>query len=533
MNHTPLTKNRNRLLAALLATTVIAAAPGAALAESVLRLDEVAIGELDPAKASDYADTILMFNVYDTLVAPAQGKTGYVPDLAKSWSNDGTTFTFALRDDVKFQNGDPLTADDVVYSLDRMKAIGQGLSYLFGDVTKAEAVDAHTVKFTLDKAYAPFISTLTRLPIVDKKLVQANEKDKDWGQAWLDTHAAGTGAYTVVSHNPQSETVMAKNPNYFEKIPAAAPDTVHLRYGLEAATVRTLIAQGQHDISSQWLPPEVAASIAKSGGQLLTEHSGGAFYIKLNTARAPFDDVNCRLAVSNAFDYAGALKLLAVTPEVAQGTAPTGAIPAHMLGGNANGPALKQDLSKAKEFLAKCKYKPADTTIGISWIAEVPLEERIALLMQANFQALGFKTTVTKMPWALFTDAVTKPETTPNVSQVNVTTVTGDPDTLLYGMYDSKSAGTWQSPEYLKDAEVDKLLDQGRTATDDATRLAAYSALNKRLMELAPTIYAYDVQAVFAASNRVKVPALSVDSQRFDVDTAGFQFRFMEMQPGA
>lgn len=524
--------SRRLLAAAMLATTVIAAAPGLALAESVLRLDEVAIGELDPAKATDYADSILMFNVYDTLVAPAQGTTGYVADLAKSWTGDATSFTFVLRDDVKFQNGDPLTADDVVYSFDRMKAVGQGLSYLFGDVTKAEAVDAHTVKFTLSKPYAPFISSLTRLPIVDKKLVQANEVNKDWGQAWLDTHAAGTGAYTVVSHNPQSETVMAKNPSYFVPIPATAPDTVHLRYGLEAATVRTLISQGQHDIASQWLPPEVAASIAKSGGQLLTEHSGGAFYIKLNTAKPPFDDVNCRLAVSNAFDYAGALKLLAVTPQVAQGTAPTGAIPAHMLGGNA-GPALAQNLDKAKEYLAKCKYKPADTTIGISWIAEVPLEERLALLMQANFTALGLKSTITKMPWALFTDAVTKPDTTPNVSQVNVTTVTGDPDTLLYGMYDSASAGTWQSPEYLKDAEVDKDLDAGRTAATDADRKAAYEALNKRLTALAPTIYAYDVQAVFAASNRVKVPALSDDSKRFALDTFGFQFRLMEMQPGA
>ena len=526
------TKFRRLLATALLATTAFASVPAAALAESVLRLDEVAIGELDPAKATDYADSILMFNVYDTLVAPAQGKTGYVPDLAKSWTGSGTDYTFALRDDVKFQNGDPLTADDVVYSFDRMKAIGQGLSYLFGDVTKAEAVDAHTVKFTLSMAYAPFISSLTRLPIVDKKLVQANEVNKDWGQAWLDTHAAGTGAYTVVSHNPQQETVMAKNASYFLPIPAAAPDTVHLRYGLEPATVRTLIAQGQHDISSQWLPPEVAAAIAKSGGQLLTEHSGGAFYIKLNTTKPPFDDVNCRLAVSNAFDYAGAIKLLAVTPGVAEGTAPTGAIPAHMLGGN-SGPPLAQDMDKAKAYLAQCKYKPEDTTIGISWIAEVPLEERLALLMQANFSALGFKSTITKMPWALFTNAVTKPDTTPNVSQVNVTTVTGDPDTLLYGMYDSASAGTWQSPEYLKDAEVDKDLDAGRTATDDAGRLAAYQALNKRLMELAPTIYAYDVQAVFAASNRVKVPALSDDAQRFDLDTAGFQFRFMEMQPGA
>ncbi|MFD1941839.1 ABC transporter substrate-binding protein [Paradevosia shaoguanensis] len=525
-------KTINRAIAAAaLAATALTAVVSAAQAETVLRLDEVPVGELDPAKASDYADSILMFNVYDTLVFAGQGKPGMVPDLASSWETDGTSFTFKLRDDVKFQSGNPFTSADVVYSLERMKALGQGLSYLFEDVTGAEAVDEHTVKFTLAKPYAPFLAALVRLPIVDKKLVEENTTGDDWGQAYLSTHSAGTGAYSVTSHNPQSETVMAKNPSYFQEMDAAAPDTVRLRYGLEAATVRTLVAQGEHDITSQWLPPEVLASLAKEGNQLLTEHGNGAFYIKLNTAKAPFDDVNCRLAVSNAFDYQSALKLIAVTPEVSQGKVPTGAIPAQMLGGFPDGEPLKQDLAKAKEFLSQCKYNPADTEVEISWIAEVPIEERFALLLQANMQQLGFKSKITKMPWALFVDAVTKPESTPNVSQVNVASVTGDPDTLLYGMYHSSAAGTWQSPEYLKDEEVDKLLDQGRAATSEEERAAAYTALNKRLMEIAPSIYAYDSQAVFAASNRVKVPALSDDSKRISLDSAGFQFRLMEMQP--
>ena len=88
---------------------------------------------------------------------------------------------------------------------------------------------------------------------------------KDWGQAFLSANGAGSGAYKVVSHNPQQETVMAKNAGYFLGVPAKAPDTVRLRYGLEAATVRTLIAQGEHDISSQWLPPEVLKSLAARG----------------------------------------------------------------------------------------------------------------------------------------------------------------------------------------------------------------------------------------------------------------------------
>ena len=239
-----------KLLSAASLVAALGAIPQIVEAGGVLRLDEVAVGELDPAKASDYADSILMFNVYDTLLIPQQGAPGHDPHLAASWSGEGTSFTFTLREDVKFQSGNPVTADDVVFSIDRMKTISQGLSYLFTSVEGAEALDAHTVRFNLSEPYAPFISSLVRLPIVDKQLVMANLGEGegemgDWGQAFLSQNGGGSGAYRVVSHNPQDETVMEKNAGYFLPIAAAAPDTARLRYGLEAATVRTLIAQGR------------------------------------------------------------------------------------------------------------------------------------------------------------------------------------------------------------------------------------------------------------------------------------------------
>ncbi|MEM6461871.1 MAG: ABC transporter substrate-binding protein [Pseudomonadota bacterium] len=524
------------LAAALFSVSTLALLPAApALAESVLRLDEVAVGEIDPAKASDYADSILMFNIYDTLVLPAEGAPGLVPHLAESWSSEGSTHTFKLRQDVKFQSGNPMTAEDVVFSLERMQALGQGLSYLFTEVSKAEAVDDYTVTFTLNEPYAPFVASMLRLPIVDKKLVMENlgegEGDMgDWGQAFLSSNGAGTGAYTVTSHNPQQETVMAKNPDYFLSIAASAPDTVRMRYGLEPATVRTLISQGEHDISSQWLPPEVLKALAQGGAQLLTESGGGGFYVKMNTTKPPLDDMECRLALANAFDYSAALKMIAVTDEVSQGSPSTGAIPVGMLGANPPAYALSRNMEAAKRHWDSCRYAPGDHTIEISWIAEVPLEERFALLMQANFAELGVQSEIKKMPWALFTEQVTKPENTPHISQIFNNAVTGDPDTLLYGMYDSKAPGTWQSPEHLNDPRVDRLLEEGRTNTDEAARSKAYQDLNNWLMQIAPTIYGYDSQSVFAASDRVKVPALSDPSKAFGLDAMGFTFRLMEMQ---
>jgi peptide/nickel transport system substrate-binding protein len=522
------------LAAALLAATALTSFAAPAAAQTVLRLDEVPVGELDPGKASDYADSILMFNIYDTLVMPKQGEPGLVPHLAESWEADGNNWIFKLRQDVKFQSGNPMTAEDVVFSLDRMKALGQGLSHLFTNVQSAEAVDAHTVRFNLAEPYSPFVTSLLRLPIVDKKLVMENLGEgegemKDWGQAFLSANGAGTGAYKVASHNPQEETVMEKNADYFLGVPEKAPDTVRFRYGLEAATVRTLIAQGEHDISSQWLPPEVLKALAGGGSKLLSESGSSGFYAKMNTTKAPLDDVNCRLALSKAFDYDAGVRMVAITDEVSQGRAPTGAIPNGMLGSNAGGEVLKRDLEAAKQHLANCKYKPEDFTLQISWIGEVPIEERFALLMQANFAEIGIKSEITKLPWALFSEQVTKPENTPHISQVFVNAVTGDPDTLLYSMYHSSNAGTWQSAEHLNDPEVDALLEKGRTVATDAERAEAYSALNKRLMEIAPTIYINDQVSVFAANPQVSAPALADPSKAFALPQMGFTFRLMEV----
>ena len=93
----------------------------------------------------------------------------------------------------------------------------------------------------------------------------------------------------------------------------------------------------------------------------------------------------------------------------------------------------------------------------------------------------------------------------------------------------ASTPGTWQSPEYLDDAKVDEFLDAGRTAATDEGRQEAYANLNARLMEIAPTIYGFDRQSVFAASNRVKAPALTDPAQAFGLDGMGFSFRLMEM----
>ena len=404
---------RYALSGAILGAAALVAVPS--YAETVFRLDAAAPGVVDPDKGIDYIGSVLAFNVYDALVAPGQNGTPVAPHIAKSWKVEGKDYIFTLRDDVKFHSGNPLAADDVVFSFNRLMKLGKGNSPLFADrVASVTAVDPHTVKFTLATEYAPFLGAMVRLPIIDSKFLMTHKADGkfgefgDYGEAYMADHDAGSGAYTVVSHTPEGETNLAKFPGYFLGVPASAPDKVRIRYSLAAATVRELVASGQHDMTSQWVPPEVEKALAeRKDTHLLSDRGSNILFLHLNTQKAPLDDVNCRLALTYAFDYATNIKLAKITDKVSAVTPDNGPIGKSEFGYNPNLPAYKQDMAKAKEYLAKCKYKtPDERKLDIAWVTEVPAEEKIALLMKADFDPIGFQTTIKGTPWALYTQQV-------------------------------------------------------------------------------------------------------------------------------
>jgi peptide/nickel transport system substrate-binding protein len=335
----------------------------------------------------------------------------------------------------------------------------------------------------------------------------------------------------LVSHVPESESNLAKFDGYFLGIAKSAPDKVRIRYGLQAATVRELVASGQQDMTSQWIPPEVMRALAeRKDTHLLTDRGSNILFMHLNTQKPPLDDVNCRLALTYAFDYATAMKLAQITDKVSAATPASGPIGKSEFGFNPSLPMFAQDMTKAKDHLGKCKYKTADDRkIDIVWVTEVPAEEKLALLMKSNFDPLGFQTTIKGTPWTLYTQEVTKPESTPAVSEVYIDAPTPDPDSILYNMYYSKSPPTWESASHLSDSEVDKLLDAGRAENDIAKRKEIYEKLDARLDAVAPAIFASEVSAVFVGLNTFQLPPFQDDSKRFSAEEYGLQFRLVEM----
>jgi len=434
------------ILAAALALAGAAATADAQ--QRVMRLDQAAPGRLDPSKVVDYASSVLAFNAYDTLVDGHPTK-GVQPSLAESWtiSPDGKTYTFKLRSGVKFHGGGELTAEDVAFSLERTVALNSGYARYFKGIGGA-APDASTVVFTLPAPNAAFVATLVRLPVIQKSAVLKNVKpgnygDKgDWGEAFLTANDAGSGAYRVVEHNPQELTVLQKFDGYFGKFADKAPDVVRIRYGVEPATVRTLMARKEFEITSQWIPPEIKRALVASEGMSLVAEAGSAYFIMpMNTQRPPTDDANFRRAVALGIDYDALIDLMKVTPTFAGAIPITGMLPSGVLGHDKTLPANRRDVAAAKTALAKSKYASNAPPLELIWVGEVALEEKIGLLVLQNLGEVGIKVNLTKVPWALLTQQATKPESTPNMTQRFVQAPFPDPDGLISQAH-SRNMGT-------------------------------------------------------------------------------------------
>ena len=195
---------------------------------------------MDPAEAYELSAAEITGNTYSLLVRLDINDTSKIKgDLAESWSvsDDHLTYTFKLKPGLKFASGNPITAEDVAWSFERVVKLDKSPAFIltqFGltgaNVTeKAKATDANTFTFTVDKPYAPsFVLnclTATVAEVVDKKLVLQHVKpatptadykyDNDFGNGWLKTGFAGSGPFKLREWRANEAVVSERNDNYY------------------------------------------------------------------------------------------------------------------------------------------------------------------------------------------------------------------------------------------------------------------------------------------------------------------------------
>jgi peptide/nickel transport system substrate-binding protein len=491
---------------------------------------------IDPAVGSDFSSSSAFVNLYDTLVYPtASGDV--VPHLAERWdaSADGLTWTFYLRKGVKFHDGSELTAEDVAFSMDRLITIGEGYGYLYtGRIKESEAVDDYTVKFHMTTPYGPFLITLVKLYILNKDEVLANKKADgpygefgDYGKEYLLTHDCGSGPYKVKEMRLEEYLLMERFPDYWGEFVANAPEEVKFIGTTEAITVRTMMSRKELEISDQWQSLEALNSLSNMEGvNIATMYLGTMFYYMVHTKKAPTDDVHFRKAMAWAFDYEKVTTDLFPGSRVPQGPVPPG-FPGH----DPNFTKYERNLTKAKAELAKSRYadKLDDYPVELHWIAEVPDEEKAALLFLSNMNEIGIKVNIVKVPWMSVVEEMSNIDTSPNIVSIFVSPHYAEAGSLLESRYHSNSAASWEQNEWLQDPAIDGMIESAMSTIDRDRRFQIYRDIQQKLDEITPSLYLFEQAQKHAYQSYIDWPAARGES----IPVMGYDFaaRFIQVYP--
>jgi peptide/nickel transport system substrate-binding protein len=260
------------LLAAALAMPMTPAISLAATPAGVLvvaqNIDDIV--SIDPAEAYEFSSGEYVSQTYDRLVQydAADTKT-LAAGLAKEWAVDDAnkTITFTLRDGVKFTSGNPLRAEDVVYSFKRVIVLNKAPAFIltqlgwtpenFDSMVKADG-NKVVIKYAGDFASAFVLNVLAARPgsIVDAVTLQANEANGDMGNAWLKSNSAGTGPFVLKAFRPGELINLTANPDYFNGAPAIKG--VIIRHVAEAATQQLLLQSGDVDMAKNLTSDQIA-----------------------------------------------------------------------------------------------------------------------------------------------------------------------------------------------------------------------------------------------------------------------------------
>lgn len=470
---------------ALAAASAIALTAGAAHADNVVTVNTVQIfGTIDPAKINDYTEYMAGVNLYEALTT-LDGDGAIQPLLAESWttSEDGLTWTFTLKNGVVFQDGSPVEAKDVVWSVDRLLSINEGPSYLFEGVLEPGSVtelDNRTVQFKLAKTYSPFLTTTPILFVLNSDLAIENGGGDEWAQDYIANNSIGAGAFMLDSWERGARMTIKAFDGYHLGWDDQGIDEVRFIVTNEEATVKALATSGELSMSSDAQAQETYDSIGALDDYRIIEYPTATnFYLKLNNSIAPTDDVNIRKAIAYATDYETIRNVLL------PGEPLSGPMPPIFADAYPNDiPDPEFDLEKAREHVAASKYAgsgPID--IEIMYVAGLAFEEEIGLLMKSILDTIGFNTILKPEPWNRMTELASDVNTTPAINQVFYGATYPSPDSYFFAQYHSRAAGTWASMEWVLDDEVDSIIDRARSTSDVAEQNAIYKDLQRKLVD--------------------------------------------------
>lgn len=446
---------------------------------------------LDPSTSKDTVTHMMMYQIYDALIKETPGDYNtLIPGLAEKWefSADDKEVTFYLRKDVKFHNGDTMTADDVLFSLQRSleSSYSSGIS---GAIDHFEKVGDMAVKCVLKYPYSPILDVMTNMTygIVSKRAVEeAKAANVDFAR-----NPCGTGAYRMKEWKSGDALVLERFDDYY-----GSPAYIkNLTYKLVPDAASGAIALEDGTLDSYYI---VGASdyeyLKKLDHIAYVECPGvGLHHITFNVTNGIFADKRLRQAVAYALNrddvVIGGAEGYA---KVAECLAPTS-----VFGYVKDFQWYKQDLVKAKALLAEAGYPNGfDVVFSMQGSATYM---KPAEVVQDQLRKIGINVTFDKMERAAYLEDVGgKRNFVASLRMINATV--RDADSVLTRRFHSSMLGGGNNYSGYSNPEVDKLIEEARKVSDNKKRIELYTKAYEILREDVPLIPIY-TDAIFMFYN--------------------------------
>ena len=488
---------RKLLLMLVTASVVLGGVFAAGQAEPMDDTETLVVGQiaepkaLDPHTVTAVNDFRILVNLYDGLVQFQDGSLAIEPALATDWeiSDDGTVYTFELRQGVMFHDGTPFNAEAVKFNFDRMLNEDHPyydtgpfpLSFYFSAIQETRVVDEYTVQLILGEPFAPLMSNLAYPTGLLVSPAAVREHGADYGR-----NPAGTGPYRFVEWESNTQVTVAANEDYWGGRPGV--DQIIFRPITDSNTRVTEMLSGGLDLMVE-VPPDSVQVFAQRDEFTVYEQAGPhLWFLILNLREGPFTSKAMRQAVNYAIDKEGLVEnVLQGTATVADSPIP----PAFDWAYNEDLDPYPYDPARAEELIAEAGYAGEEVVFyvtegGSGMLDPVPMGTAI----QADLEAVGINVSIETYEWNTFLGRV-NPGLEGKADMAQMAWMTNDPDTLPFLALRTEAfpeQGGFNSG-YYSNPQVDELLTQARQSTDRQERARLYREVQAIVYEDAPWVF--------------------------------------------
>ncbi len=430
---------------------------------------------LDPATSSIYTGAQVYEGIFSKLI-DMDVDGNFVPDLATEWEqNDATTWTFALVDDATFHNGEQFTADDVVYTFERILDPTTASSYagLYDQIDTVEAVDPTTVVFKLKGPFGPFLTNLAANgQIVNQKAIESGDPARE---------PVGTGPFKFVEWVQGDHITLAKNADYFED---GKPhlDSVTFKFLANDQSRIDALSAGEIDWADAIPLQQVPTLSEDPRFNYVTSASAGIpDFLAMNTTAAPFDDIRVRQAFALAIDRSQVKDVAYLgTGENGLIEVPTGS----SWYDDSNVYAAERDVDKAKKLLAEAGYADG-LKVEYLGLSQYPELLKTGQVIRDQLKEIGVDMNIKAVDVSVWYDQYSSLDYQ-LTSAYQERTI--DPDNF-YSLV-IKSGGPINTTGY-DNPEVDALIKQAAASYDEAERMDLYTKIRGVVTEDAPLVFTH------------------------------------------